>query len=126
MKAKINHIAILITDLQKAREFYGKILGFEEIERPNFMTKGLWYNLGDIELHLMLYEQAASPQVHPLNETVQPHFALSISKNEIIMMIDRLKNFGVKLATEICYSPAGLLQVFFYDFDNNMIEFNEG
>ena len=125
MQAKLNHIALLITDLEKARQFYGKILGFQEIERPKFLTKGLWYSLGSFELHLMLYEQAASPQIHPLNKTVQPHFAVSIPKTQLNIILDKLKDHGVNPVTVASYSPAGILQVFFYDFDNNMIEFNE-
>ena len=47
---KINHIAILIKDLAKARNFYGNILGLEEIQRPEYFIEGLWYKMGDAGL----------------------------------------------------------------------------
>lgn len=125
MKVHLNHIAYLVTDLEKARHFYGTILGFQEINRPPFFIKGIWYDLGDFELHLMLYQESAHPQVHPLNETVQPHFAISISTKEIKLLLEKLKAAGIPLIAEPENSPSGVLQLFFYDFDKNMIEIND-
>jgi RimJ/RimL family protein N-acetyltransferase/catechol 2,3-dioxygenase-like lactoylglutathione lyase family enzyme len=124
IKARISHVALLITDLKKAKHFYGNILGLSELKRPPFFIKGLWYDLGDLELHLMLYEQAEQPQVHPLNETVQAHFALSMPEFQLNVILEKLKTAGIKLIVEPSRSPAGVLQVFFYDFDKNMIELN--
>lgn len=124
MKAKLSHIALLVRNLEKARDFYGNILGFQEIDRPPFSIKGIWYSLGDFELHLMLHEQADPPQVHPLNETVQPHFALSITQNEMTEILEKLRKFEVPLISEPTCSPTGILQVFFYDEDKNMVELN--
>lgn len=124
IKARISHVALLITDLEQARHFYGNILGLSELKRPPFFIKGLWYDLGDLELHLMLYEQAEKPQVHPLNETVQAHFALSIPEFQLNTILEKLKAAGIALIAEPVRSPAGILQVFFYDFDKNMIELN--
>lgn len=125
MKAYLSHIALLVTNLEKARYFYSEILGLKEMLRPPFLIKGIWYDLGNFELHLMLYEQATHPQVHPLNETVQPHFALSIRQNEMMDVLEKLKNSGVSLISEVTCSPAGVLQAFFYDEDKNMIELND-
>lgn len=124
MKVRLSHIALLVTDLAKAQHFYGNILGFQEINRPPFFIKGLWYSLGESELHLMLHEQAASPQFHPLSETVQPHFALSVTQAQITTILKKLKNAGVEPMLEPKKSSAGVWQIFFYDFDKNMIEFN--
>ena len=48
MKAHLSHIALLVTNLEKARSFYSDILGFQEIDRPPFLIKGIWYNLGGL------------------------------------------------------------------------------
>ena len=124
IKTRISHVALLITDLKQAKHFYGNILGLSELKRPPFFIEGLWYDLGDLELHLMLYEQAEQPQVHPLNETVQAHFALSVPKLQLNIILEKLKTAGIELIAEPSRSPAGVLQVFFYDFDKNMIELN--
>ena len=59
ISVKISHIAIVVKNLDKARKFYGNILKLEEIKRPDFVIKGIWYRLGDFELHLMLSENSA-------------------------------------------------------------------
>lgn len=109
MKAHLSHIALLVTNLEKARSFYSDILGLEEIARPPFLIKGIWYSLGDFELHLMLYEQATQPQVHPLNETVQPHFAISISESQMTIILKKLKDHNIPLIAEPEQSSAGIL-----------------
>lgn len=125
MKTKLNHLGLLISNLEKSRHFYGNVLGFKEIDRPSFSIKGLWYDLGEFELHLMLHEQATPPSIHPLNETVQPHFALSVMQNELLLILSKLKKFNIQIIAEPTLSPAGVLQVFFYDYDKNMIELND-
>ena len=110
--------------MKKAKIFYSDILGLQEMERPPFFIKGLWYDLGSFELHLMLHEKAGKPSIHPLNETVQPHFALSLKEDEVALIIKRLKGAGVQFIPEPQMSPSSAKQVFFYDFDGNMLEIN--
>lgn len=124
MKARLSHIAILVKDLKKAKEFYGGLLGLQEIDRPPFFIKGAWYDLGTFELHLMLHENTARPSIHPLNETVQPHFALSLKANDMTSLIDKLKNMGVNFVSESETEQNNVRQVFLYDFDDNMLELN--
>jgi|688.fasta_scaffold617108_2 glyoxylase I family protein len=121
---KINHIAILIKDLAKARKFYGNILRLEEIQRPEYFIEGIWYKMGDCELHLMLCENFGSPHVHSLDETVQPHFALSMHKEDFQKTVNNLINSGIKFIGAI-EEFNGIMQAFFYDDDRNMIEIND-
>jgi catechol 2,3-dioxygenase-like lactoylglutathione lyase family enzyme len=68
---KIDHVPVIITDLERSRHFYKDILGLREINRPrtfDFMV--LWFDLGDQHLHLLLKDQA---------DTLSPrHFALRV------------------------------------------------
>src|SRR5690606_22194024 len=43
----------------EAREFYGKLLGFEEINRPT-ENGGIWYQAGESELYLGI-----EPEMYP-------------------------------------------------------------
>lgn len=45
---RLNHIGLLVSDLDRARNFYTNILGFKEIERPEFLIPGVWYSLGSL------------------------------------------------------------------------------
>lgn len=122
---KINHIAILVKNLDKAREFYGRILGLEELARAQFFISGLWYQLGDIQLHLMLSETCPFPHVHPLAATVQPHFCVSMTALDFDETIKRLKNADIALIGDIEETASGGRRAFFSDYDRNMIEIND-
>jgi hypothetical protein len=53
---------------EKARNFYLKILGFEEIEKPEPLRSrgGCWFKCGSAELHLGVEEDfRASKKAHP-------------------------------------------------------------
>ena len=109
--AQIDHVSVLITDLERARRFYGGLLGLKEIAKPQtFDFVVIWYELGNQQLHLL---QKPNP------DTRSPrHFAL------------RVKN--VQAAREYCRSKAILIEettlipacdrFFIYDPDGNRIE----
>ena len=50
----IDHITLIVTDVTKARAFYGDILGLKEIAPPAvFDFVAIWYDLGGQYLHLL-------------------------------------------------------------------------
>ena len=49
-----NHVTVNITDLAKAKAFYGGLLGLEEIDRPeSFDFPGAWYRIGAVLIHIV-------------------------------------------------------------------------
>lgn len=50
----LHHVAVSVSDLSRAKAFYGGVLGLEEIARPPFPFDGAWYRVGDRELHLIV------------------------------------------------------------------------
>lgn len=53
---------------REARQFYGELLGLEEIEKPDSLKHrgGVWYKLGDWELHLGVEEDfRPAKKAHP-------------------------------------------------------------
>ena len=51
----------------EAREFYGRLLGLEEIEKPEALKKngGMWYSVADVQLHVGVEETVAPSKRHP-------------------------------------------------------------
>lgn len=53
---RLNHVQICVPfgEEERVREFYGGLLGLEEIEKPEVLKKngGLWYKIADIQLHV--------------------------------------------------------------------------
>jgi catechol 2,3-dioxygenase-like lactoylglutathione lyase family enzyme len=68
---QIDHVSVLVTDLERSRRFYRDVLGLKEIAKPRtFDFEVLWFDLGNQHLHLLL---RARP------DTVSPrHFALRV------------------------------------------------
>lgn len=63
---RMMHVGIVVTDLDRANEFYGNILGFEEIWRGSKDGKQLsWTNMkvpdGDDYIEFMLYREPPAP-----------------------------------------------------------------
>ena len=52
---QIDHVSVLITDLERSRRFYRDVLGLKEIAKPRtFDFSVLWFDLGNQQLHLLL------------------------------------------------------------------------
>ncbi len=86
---RLQHVAIPIPvdGADRAREFYGGVLGLEERDvLPNFDPASfIWYRVGgDLELHLMLLEET------PAN---RPHFCLVV--DDLGSVRSRLEAAGI-------------------------------
>ena len=51
----------------RARDFYGGLLGLEEIEKPEALRAngGMWYSVADVQLHVGVEETVAPSKRHP-------------------------------------------------------------
>jgi catechol 2,3-dioxygenase-like lactoylglutathione lyase family enzyme len=75
MKIKIrrlDHVQVCIPkDTEaRAREFYGGLLGLEEVEKPEALKQngGMWYNVADVQLHVGVEDAVAPSKRHPAFE----------------------------------------------------------
>ena len=69
---RLDHVQVCIprgTEAQ-AREFYGRLLGLEEIEKPEAIRKngGMWYRVADVQLHVGVEDSVAPSKRHPAFE----------------------------------------------------------
>lgn len=51
----------------RARKFYGGVLGLEETEKPESLkaSGGVWFKIADAELHLGVEDNSAQTKAHP-------------------------------------------------------------
>jgi catechol 2,3-dioxygenase-like lactoylglutathione lyase family enzyme len=49
----IRHTGVKITDVTKAKEFYGQVLGMTELPRPELPIPGAWYECNGVQVHLI-------------------------------------------------------------------------
>ncbi|MEO6697721.1 MAG: VOC family protein [Gammaproteobacteria bacterium] len=111
------HTALLVNDLQRARQFYEAVLGLKEKSRHNFGFEGVWYDLGGNELHLMVVADTLPPaEQRPRRDF---HVALKIEDYQAAK--DHLDKRGIPYRE----GRRGLSQLFVRDPDGNLIELQQ-
>ena len=109
--AIIDHVSVLITDVERSRRFYRDLLGLREIAKPRtFRFVVLWFDLGNQQLHLLLKDKP---------DTRSPrHFALRVT--DVQGARNYFREQGI-LTEETTLIP-GADRFFVYDPDGNRIE----
>lgn len=113
---RLHHVQICIPPgaEDEAREFYGVLLGLNEIEKPAQLKKngGLWFEIGDVQLHIGVEDAPASSKRHPAFEV-----------EDLASVENYLRGRGVKLREE---TPApGMDRFSFFDPFGNRFELIE-
>lgn len=107
----IDHVSVIITDVERSRGFYRDVLGLREIAKPrSFDFVALWFQLGDQQLHLLL---------KPAPDTISPrHFALRVV--DVEQARDYFRGLGIPI--EETTKIAACDRFFVRDPDKNRIE----
>ena len=116
-----HHVALTVTDMDRATWFYGEVLGLQQVTRPPFDFGGAWYRIGERTLHLIVH-----PPSHTVRGTraIDPrdgHLALRVKSYEETLA--RLKSFGLE-CLELPDNLTPWAQIYVTDPDGNVVEFN--
>lgn len=112
------HAALLVSDLEEAKHFYGTILGLPEIQR-NLQYPGAWYQVGACQLHLIASPAATAPVVNPEKLGRNRHLAFAITGLDEVKAQLQAQGYSVQM------SASGRSALFTQDPDGNVIEFGE-
>mgnify|MGYP002651838531 CR=1 FL=1 len=123
-KAKIDHLAIVVTDLDKSALFYSEILGLNEITNQTKKSNIRWFQFEDgIELHLI---QTSKEGILTKKDL---HLATAINNlPEFIKMLESKQVPFESWQGESNTSnsrPDGINQVYVQDPDGYWIEVND-
>lgn len=114
----IHHVSLPVSNLRRAKEFYRDIICLKEIKRPDFGFEGVWFRIGEGQLHLIVDETLPkNPQ--SIIDTRGPHFALRV--DDYHKTVEWLKQKEVEIV-EKPNSRSGFAQIFCCDPDGNIIE----
>ena len=116
----LHHVSVAVRDLKKAREFYSGKLKFQEIDRPPFKSKGVWYRVGNQQLHLLEHPNGETLREGGI-DSVDGHFAVWVKSYK--KTIEWLDEIGVPYDARP-NSVAGFAQIYILDVDHNVIEFD--
>jgi glyoxylase I family protein len=113
------HTAILVSDLKQAEKFYSDVLGLTKSDRYSFNFAGIWYQIGESQLHLILHANYVASISNPEKWGRNPHLALAI--DDLQTAQERLQAQGYPIQM----SASGRKALFTQDTDGNIIELTQ-
>jgi glyoxylase I family protein len=128
--AVLHHVSLPVTDLERSKQFYDRILGLREIERPPFDFPGAWYAVGDGQLHLIVGEHSTLRSGKSVDSR-DIHFAVRVPSFREALA--HLESHGYKkdadpadpMSMKVSPRPTtGFPQIYILDPDRNVIEIN--
>ncbi|MBF2077828.1 MAG: VOC family protein [Synechococcales cyanobacterium T60_A2020_003] len=112
------HTAILVTNLERAEQFYGEVLGLEKVER-SLKYPGAWYQLGDYQIHLMV-DASIPSSLHNVEKWGRNrHIAFGVTNFEAA------KAHLLAHHCPIQESTSGRAALFTQDPDGNVVELSQ-
>jgi glyoxylase I family protein len=118
----LHHVALAVTDLERAKRFYSVVLGLEESdERPAFPFPGAWYRIGSEQLHLIVHDGSKTGRGTQAIDSKDGHFAFRVTDANAVKK--KLETHGWSF-DDRPNSITGWHQLFTTDPDGNVIEFN--
>ncbi len=109
---RFDHVQINVTDLARAKRFYGGILGLTEVPRPaSFDFEGAWYRIGEVDLHLVVRAPEPESEAHVCFWVADVHGAART-----------LEALGQPVAWQERLKIPGVDRFFVRDPDGNRIE----
>jgi catechol 2,3-dioxygenase-like lactoylglutathione lyase family enzyme len=109
---RMDHVQVNVTDLDRARRFYGGVLELQEVARPeSFDFAGAWYRIGEVDLHLVV--RAPEPES-------EDHVCLWVA--DVRQTAEVLEARGQTVAWQRKYKIRGVDRFFVRDPDGNRIE----
>jgi lactoylglutathione lyase len=112
---ELNHVAILVRDVEKSCNFYSTVLKLDPMPRPAFDFPGAWFRLGTAqELHIIGGRTEPVTLLDRAN-----HFALRTE--DLAPWQEHFKRLGVEFRGPKP-RPDGAIQIFIRDVDGHLIE----
>lgn len=122
--ARMDHLAILVDDLQKATDFYKTLFGLEIVPEPFHDGKHTWFSLGN-GAYLHVIKGPKTKEHYEKNE----HLCFSVASVEEFVKSLRAKSIKFENAAgkadEITARVDGVKQIYFQDTDGHWLEVND-
>jgi catechol 2,3-dioxygenase-like lactoylglutathione lyase family enzyme len=124
----LHHVSLPVTNLERSRAFYRDVLGLREIERPEFAFAGVWFGVGNRQLHLIVHDK---PTLRTRGvDSHDVHFALRVKSYRDTVAFLQSQGYSSNASDEskrLRENPvgkAGFPQAFILDPDRHVIELN--
>jgi catechol 2,3-dioxygenase-like lactoylglutathione lyase family enzyme len=119
-----DHVTIICADLDATRRFYVDVLGMREVPRPAFGFPGLWFQVGNVQIHAT-QQSAEAGQAgwggRGAKVTSRGHH-IAFAVEDVVIALERIQSQGVRIASPLQTRPDGFKQVYLYDPDGHVVE----
>ena len=120
----LDHVTLVVKDLDSSREFYVDKLGMAEVARPGLPFGGLWFQAGSTQIHLIEEHDQSGPAGWAAELTKRNsrnhHFAFLV--DDAHQAAARIRQLGLPLVSDARKRPDGAIQVFVCDPDGYVVE----
>lgn len=126
---KADHVALVVANVERSRQFYTQVLGMQEVPRPqNFNFPGAWLQTNDFLIHLIGEDiEGRSRQLNPGYTTGElavghaTHVAFEV--NDLEEAMQHLHAQGIEIVGGPRPRGDGVQQLYILDPDGYVIEF---
>ena len=124
----LDHVTVVVGDLEASRTFYVDVLGMLEVPRPAFSFDGLWFQSGPTQIHLILEYEGSGPAGNLVPSEHRGarthHFAFQV--DDAHACAARLQELDVPIVAGPKERPDGAVQVFVCDPGGHVVELTSG
>lgn len=113
------HAAVLVSNLERAEQFYGNVLGLSKVERT-LRFPGAWYQVGEFQIHLIVDSAVSAELQNSEKWGRNPHIAFCVTD------LDAAKDQLIADGYDVQVSASGRAALFTLDPDGNVIELSQG
>jgi catechol 2,3-dioxygenase-like lactoylglutathione lyase family enzyme len=119
-----DHVTLICADLEATRRFYVDFLGMIQVTRPAFKFPGLWFQLGNVQIHAT----QESPEAGKAGwgdrsrKTVSRGHHIAFAVNDVADAMKIVELHGVRIASPLQQRPDGYKQLYLYDPDGHVVE----
>ncbi len=120
----LDHVVLTVTDLERARRFYGDLLGFEIREEPEYLGGALYFVVGGVEITLVHHDRTPSSDRFSEFRVGLDHLSF-VAPDEAALhaLAAKLIAAGVDTKGVEIYAPNDKRYVVFRDPDNIQLEY---
>lgn len=119
----IDHVTLVVADLERSRKFYAGLLGMQEKPRPDFGFPGTWYESGNTQIHLNIEsEEAGTPGLTYDATSITRALHVAFLVDDASAAAEVLQAQGVEIIAGPRKRPDGAVQFYILDPDGHQIE----
>lgn len=119
----IDHVTLVVDDLDASQQFYCDLLGMDNVPRPNFSFDGRWFQAGPTQIHLIKATNESG-----LSGNLEPSERRTTRSHHLAFEVEDAEAAAAALEGHVTFvsppkkRPDGAVQAFVQDPDGHVVE----